>query len=91
MQPPASFSARSPATDLSAIGQRLATGWYPRLAAAASQPGRSAARVGFVREGVRRAWDLDREGRPIDVIFYVLVRDLATGGQVGTALDRADR
>jgi len=53
--------------------------------------GRVAARVGFVREGVRRAWDLDREGWPIDVIFYVLVRDLATGGQVGSALYRADR
>lgn len=36
--------------------------------------GRVAARVGFEREGIRRAWDLDRDGRPIDVIFYVLVR-----------------
>jgi len=37
--------------------------------------GRVAERVGFEREGIRRAWDLDREGRPLDVIFYVLVRD----------------
>lgn len=34
---------------------------------------RVAERVGFEREGVRRAWDLDREGRPVDVVFYVLV------------------
>jgi len=39
--------------------------------------GRVAARAGFEREGIRRAWDLDRGGRPIDVIFYVLVRDAA--------------
>ena len=37
--------------------------------------GRVAERVGFEREGIRRAWDLDREGRPLDVIFYVFVRD----------------
>jgi uridine phosphorylase len=37
--------------------------------------GRVAQRVGFEREGIRRAWDVDREGRPIDVVFYVLVRD----------------
>jgi RimJ/RimL family protein N-acetyltransferase len=36
--------------------------------------GRVAQRAGFVREGVRRAWDLDRDGRPTDAIFYVLVR-----------------
>ena len=36
--------------------------------------GRVAERAGFVREGVRRAWDLDREGNPCDAIFYVLVR-----------------
>ena len=36
--------------------------------------GRVAERAGFVREGVRRAWDLDREGRPCDVIFYVRIR-----------------
>ncbi len=39
--------------------------------------GRVAVRAGFEREGIRRAWDLDRDGRPIDVIFYVLVRDAA--------------
>jgi RimJ/RimL family protein N-acetyltransferase len=48
--------------------------------------GRVATRVGFVREGVRRAWDLDREDRPIDVIYYVLVRDLANGDQVRSAV-----
>lgn len=36
--------------------------------------GRVAERVGFVREGIRKAWDLDRDGRPIDVVSYVLVR-----------------
>lgn len=36
--------------------------------------GRVAARAGFVREGIRRAWDIGRDGQPIDVIFYVLVR-----------------
>jgi len=46
--------------------------------------GRVAERAGFEHEGVRRAWDLDREGRPVDVIFYVLVRDLA-----GRRLERA--
>ena len=37
--------------------------------------GRVALRAGFEREGIRRAWDLDRQGRPIDVVWYVLVRD----------------
>jgi RimJ/RimL family protein N-acetyltransferase len=32
-------------------------------------------RAGFEREGVRRAWDLDRTGNPIDSIFYVRLRD----------------
>jgi GNAT superfamily N-acetyltransferase len=32
-------------------------------------------RAGFEREGVRRAWDLDRAGNPIDSIFYVRLRD----------------
>jgi len=31
-------------------------------------------RAGFEREGVRRAWDLDRAGNPIDSIFYVRLR-----------------
>jgi RimJ/RimL family protein N-acetyltransferase len=39
--------------------------------------GRVAERAGFEREGLRRAWDLARNGRPIDVVFYVLVRDAA--------------
>jgi RimJ/RimL family protein N-acetyltransferase len=36
--------------------------------------GRVAERAGFAREGVRRAWYLDRDGRPQDAVFYVLVR-----------------
>lgn len=36
--------------------------------------GRVAERAGFSREGVRRAWDLDRNGNPEDDVFYVLVR-----------------
>lgn len=36
--------------------------------------GRVAERVGFVREGIRRAWDQDRDGRPRDAVFYVRVR-----------------
>ncbi len=36
--------------------------------------GRVAERAGFTREGVRRAWDLDRDGEPEDAVFYVLVR-----------------
>jgi RimJ/RimL family protein N-acetyltransferase len=36
--------------------------------------GRVAERAGFVREGVRRAWDLDRNGNPEDDVFYVLLR-----------------
>ena len=39
--------------------------------------GRVAERAGFAREGIRRAWDVDRQGRPIDSIFYVRVRDLS--------------
>jgi uridine phosphorylase len=31
-------------------------------------------RAGFQREGLRRAWDLDRSGNPIDSIFYVRLR-----------------
>jgi RimJ/RimL family protein N-acetyltransferase len=36
--------------------------------------GRVAERVGFTREGVRRAWDLDRDGNPENDVFYVLLR-----------------
>ena len=36
--------------------------------------GRVALRAGFELEGVRRAWDVGRDGRPIDSVFYVLVR-----------------
>src|SRR5450756_492456 len=53
--------------------------------------GRVADRAGFAREGIRRAWDLDREGRPVDMIFYVLVRTIADGDQVDPALSGADR
>ena len=37
--------------------------------------GRVAERAGFVREGVRRNWERGRDGRPIDVIFYVRIRE----------------
>ena len=36
--------------------------------------GRVALRAGFEAEGVRRAWDLDREGQPLDAAFYVRLR-----------------
>ncbi|MBI3744961.1 MAG: GNAT family N-acetyltransferase [Chloroflexi bacterium] len=36
--------------------------------------GRVARRAGFEPEGIRRAWDLDRAGRPIDSAFYVRLR-----------------
>ena len=36
--------------------------------------GRVAFGAGFAYEGVRRAWDLDRDGNPEDAVFYVLVR-----------------
>ena len=36
--------------------------------------GRVAIGAGFAREGVRWAWELDRDGNPEDAIFYVLVR-----------------
>lgn len=35
--------------------------------------GRVAERAGFTRKGVRRGWDLDRDGQPIDSVFYVRV------------------
>lgn len=37
--------------------------------------GRVAERAGYEREGIRRAWDINRDGRPMDVVFYVRVRD----------------
>jgi len=37
--------------------------------------GRVAERSGFVREGIRRAWDLDRNGEPLDAIFYVRIAE----------------
>ena len=36
--------------------------------------GRVALGAGFAREGIRRAWDIDRDGNPEDAIFYVRVR-----------------
>ena len=36
--------------------------------------GRVALRAGFELEGVRRAWDVGRDGRPIDSVFYVQLR-----------------
>ena len=41
--------------------------------------GRVATRAGFEPEGIRRAWDLDRNGRPVDAAFYVLIRDPNAG------------
>jgi RimJ/RimL family protein N-acetyltransferase len=41
--------------------------------------GRVATRAGFAAEGIRRAWDLDRNGRPVDAAFYVLIRDPNAG------------
>jgi ribosomal-protein-serine acetyltransferase len=37
--------------------------------------GRVATRAGFYCEGVRRGWDLDRDGTPEDDVFYALLRD----------------
>lgn len=37
--------------------------------------GRVAEKSGFVREGIRRAWEIGRDGHPIDVIFYVRIRE----------------
>ncbi len=42
-----------------------------------SASGAVAQRAGFEFEGVRRAWDLDREGRPEDAVFYVLLPPVA--------------
>jgi len=42
--------------------------------AANDASGRVALRAGFEREGIRRAWDIDRDGRPIDAVFYVRFR-----------------
>ena len=30
--------------------------------------------AGFERESIRRAWVLDADGRPLDMVFYVLIR-----------------
>jgi RimJ/RimL family protein N-acetyltransferase len=41
----------------------------------ANEPsGRVALRAGFEFEGVRRAWELDRAGQPLDAAFYVRLR-----------------
>ena len=34
-----------------------------------------ALRAGFEREGLRRAWAIDRGNRVVDAVFYVLIRD----------------
>jgi RimJ/RimL family protein N-acetyltransferase len=36
--------------------------------------GRVALRAGFEAEGLRRRWDIDRDGRPLDAAFYVRFR-----------------
>ena len=38
--------------------------------------GKVALRAGFEREGLRRAWALDRTGRPMDMLCYVRVRPM---------------
>jgi len=38
-----------------------------------SASGKVAERAGFTFEGVRRAWDTDRDGNPADGLFYVRV------------------
>jgi RimJ/RimL family protein N-acetyltransferase len=40
-----------------------------------SASGRVAERAGFAREGIRLAWDVDRDGHPIDAVFYVRIRE----------------
>lgn len=35
---------------------------------------RVAERAGYEREAVLRAWDVDGEGRPVDVVYYALIR-----------------
>jgi RimJ/RimL family protein N-acetyltransferase len=37
-------------------------------------PGRVAEQAGFSREGVLRAWAVDRDGQPSDAVFYSRVR-----------------
>jgi RimJ/RimL family protein N-acetyltransferase len=46
--------------------------------------GRVLERAGFVREGVRRAWDLDRQGGPIDSVFYIRLRETSSAEVVAT-------
>lgn len=45
--------------------------------------GRVALRCGFELEGLRRAWTLDRSGRPMDMLCYIRIRPLV-GGPGGT-------
>jgi RimJ/RimL family protein N-acetyltransferase len=40
-----------------------------------------AERAGFTFEGVRRAWDTDRDGNPEDAMFYVLLRNAPSAGR----------
>lgn len=42
--------------------------------------GRVAIRAGFESEGVRRAWDLDRAGCPVDAAFYIRIRPVPPQG-----------
>lgn len=36
---------------------------------------RVAERVGYQREALLRAWDIDGEGRPVDVVYYAQIRE----------------
>jgi RimJ/RimL family protein N-acetyltransferase len=42
--------------------------------------GAVARRAGFALEGVRRAWDIGRDGKPEDAVFYVIVADASQSG-----------
>ncbi len=52
-------------------------GGYIRLELYTHPDNRASARVaeraGFIREGVRRAWDVGRDGAPEDAVFYVRI------------------
>ena len=61
-----SWTGRSPRPTSSA--------WSCTRTPTTMRPGPSRFARDFEREGVRRAWDLDRDGRPIDSVFYVRVR-----------------
>ena len=44
---------------------------------------RVAERAGYEREAVLHAWDLDGDGRPVDVVYYALIRQQTEDGAPG--------